>query len=147
MRIALGTDHRGVKLKDALIGFLREAGHEIIDRGSEGGESVDYPLFAFSVAEAVASGEAERGVLICGTGIGMSIAANKVPGIRAALVYDESSLILSRQHNDANLLILPGNWLEEETAFAWLLRWIDTPFEGDRHARRLQQVADYEARD
>ena len=144
MRIALGTDHRGVALKDALAAFLAERGHEVLDLGADGDQSVDYPGYAFAVAEKVASGEAERGLLICGTGIGMSMAANKVPGVRAALVYDEDSLRLSREHNDANIQVLPGNWLAPARAREWVEAWLNIDFTGDRHQRRLDQIAQYE---
>jgi RpiB/LacA/LacB family sugar-phosphate isomerase len=145
MKLALATDHRGVALKDALVSRLRQDGHEVLDLGSRGEESVDYPDFALDLASRVTAGEVERGILICGTGIGMSIAANKVPGARAALVYDEESARLSREHNDANILVLPGNWLDTERATAWLGLWLTTPFAGDRHARRLGRIDEYEA--
>ncbi|MEZ4396091.1 MAG: ribose 5-phosphate isomerase B [Candidatus Krumholzibacteriia bacterium] len=144
MRLAVATDHRGVALKDALVACLREAGHEVDDLGSHGAASVDYPDFAIAVAERVAAGRAERGVLVCGTGIGMSIAANKVQGARAALVYDEDAVRLSREHNDANILVLPGNWLESGRACEWLRLWLATPFAGGRHERRVGRITNYE---
>ena len=107
---------------------------------------MDYPDFAIPLAEMVARGEVERGVLICGTGIGMSIAANKVPGAMAALVYDEASLRLSREHNDANILVLPGNWLEPETAARWVELWLKLPFAGGRHAPRVARIEAYDQR-
>ncbi len=145
MKLALATDHRGVALKDALVSRLRQEGHEVLDLGSRGEEAVDYPDFALDLATRVAAAEVERGILICGTGIGMSIAANKVAGARAALVYDEDSVRLSREHNDANILVLPGNWLAADKAAAWLDLWLATPFAGGRHARRLGSIEDYEA--
>lgn len=144
MRLAIATDHRGVALKAALAAWLREGGHSVEDLGSDGEAAVDYPDYALALAERVAAGAVERGVLICGTGIGMSIAANKVAGARAALVYDEASARLSREHNDANILVLPGNWLDAERAKAWLALWLATPFAGGRHARRLARIEDYE---
>ena len=111
MRLAIATDHRGQALKAALVAHLRGAGHEVADLGSHAEAAVDYPDYAFALAERVAAGDCERGVLICGTGIGMAIAANKVAGVRAALVYDEDAARLSREHNDANVIVLPGNWL------------------------------------
>lgn len=144
MRLALGTDHRGYALKEHLAGYLREAGHEVLDMGIDSEESADYPLFAFSVGEKVAAGVADRGILICGTGIGMSIAANKVEGVRAALVYDEDAARLSREHNDANVLVLPGNWLSKEKACAWVELWLAVAFEGERHMRRVGIIDDYD---
>ncbi len=145
MKLALATDHRGVALKDALVSRLRQEGHEVLDLGSRGEEAVDYPDFAFDLATRVVAAEVERGILICGTGIGMSIAANKVAGARAALVYDEDSARLSREHNDANILVLPGNWLATEKAAAWLDLWLATPFAGGRHVPRLSRIENYEA--
>jgi ribose 5-phosphate isomerase B len=144
VRLAIATDHRGRELADALADALRAAGHELTDLGTRESGSVDYPAYALELARGVADGRFERGVLICGTGIGMSIAANKVPGAMAALVYDEDSLRLSREHNNANILVLPGNWLGPETARAWLERWLEIPFAGERHARRVQQILAYE---
>ena len=145
MRIAVATDHRGLALKAEVARFLAEAGHEVRDLGSHEEGAVDYQRYAFALAEAVAAGEVERGVLICGTGIGMSIAANKVPGVRAALVYDDDSVRLSREHNDANVLVLPGNWLPAERARQWLRLWLDTPFAGGRHVPRLALISDYDS--
>ncbi|MBC8368252.1 ribose 5-phosphate isomerase B [bacterium] len=144
MRIALGTDHRGYALKEHLARYLREEGHEVLDMGTGGEEPADYPLYAFSVGEKVAAGVADRGILICGTGIGMSIAANKVSGVRAALVYDEEAVRLSREHNDANVLVLPGNWLSDKKAIAWVDQWLAAAFEGERHLRRVGLIDDYD---
>ena len=144
MRLAIATDHRGVALKDALAAWLRGEGHAVADLGTQGETAVDYPDYALALAARVAAGEAERGILICGTGIGMSIAANKVAGARAALVYDEESARLSREHNDANILVLPGNWLDAPRAQAWLALWLATPFAGGRHARRVERIQAYE---
>jgi ribose 5-phosphate isomerase B len=146
VKLAIATDHRGLALKDALVRALAAAGHELRDLGSHGPEAVDYPDFAIPLAEMVARGEVERGILICGTGIGMSIAANKVPGAMAALVYDEASLKLSREHNDANILVLPGNWLTPETAASWVQLWLELPFAGGRHAPRVARIEAYDQR-
>ena len=143
MRLFIATDHRGVALKNALVEWLRAEGHDVEDLGCHAEEAVDYPDYAIDLAERVVAGGA-RGVLICGTGIGMSIAANKVAGARAALVYDEEAVLLSRRHNDANILVLPGNWLETERAESWLRVWLETPFEGGRHARRVDRIASHE---
>ncbi len=144
MRLAIATDHRGVALKNALADWLRGEGHAVADLGTQDEAAVDYPDYALDLAERVAAGEAERGILICGTGIGMSIAANKVAGARAALVYDEASARLSREHNDANILVLPGNWLDAPRAQAWLALWLATPFAGGRHAPRVERIRAYE---
>lgn len=144
MTIAVGTDHRGVVLREAILAHLRQAGHEVLDLGTDTADSVDYPDYATGVAARVADGRADRGVLICGTGIGMSIAANKVRGVRAALVYDEESVLLSRQHNDANVLVLPGNWLETDRACGWMDLWLATSFDGGRHRGRIDRISRYD---
>jgi len=144
LRIALGSDHAGYRLKEYIESLLREAGHEVVDMGTHSEESVDYPLYAFRVAEAVARGEADRGILVCGTGIGMSIAANKVPGVRAALCWDTRTAELSRRHNDANVLCLGGRLLGEEEAARIVEVWLSTPFDGGRHARRIGLISRYE---
>ena len=144
MRLAIATDHRGVALKNTLAEWLAGEGHDVTDLGSHDAEAVDYPDYAIALAERVGSGELERGILVCGTGIGMSIAANKVAGARAALVYDEAAVRLSREHNDANILVLPGNWLEAVRAKAWVRLWLATAFTGGRHARRLARIGEYD---
>jgi ribose 5-phosphate isomerase B len=145
MRIAVGSDHGGFGLKRELLGKLRAAGHDVVDLGTDGEASVDYPLYAASVACEVAQGRCQRGVLVCGTGIGVSIAANKVKGIRAALVHDETTARLAAQHNDANVLCLGGRLLATELAWELVQVWLKTPFEA-RHQRRLDQVSELEER-
>ncbi len=140
MRIAIGADHAGYALKEVLIAHLREQGVEVMDFGTHGTDSVDYPDYARAVAEAVARGEADYGVLICGTGVGMAITANKVPGIRAAAVSDVYSAKMSRAHNDANILCLGGRVVGPGLAIEILEAWLHTPFEGGRHARRLEKI-------
>lgn len=146
MRIAVGADHAGYRLKEYLAARLREEGHEVVDMGTHSEERTDYPLYAFRVAEAVAAGEAERGVLVCGTGIGMCIAANKVRGVRAALCWSVETAELSRRHNDANVICLGGRLLEPGEAWRILDVWLRTPFDGGRHARRLALIEEYERR-
>ncbi len=141
MKIALGADHRGFPLKEALKARLRQQGYTVVDVGTHSAEtSVDYPDFARKVAERVRTGEATYGVLICHTGIGMSMAANKIPGIRAALVWDAEQARLSRAHNDANVLCFPGSFVPVERAWEALQRFLETPFEGGRHARRVHKL-------
>ena len=140
MRIAIGCDHGGIVLKPAVVEYLRGKGHEVVDFGSYDGERVDYPVYAEKVARAVASGDCEKGVLLCGTGIGMSIAANKVIGIRAAVLSDEFSAAACSAHNDANILCLGGRVVSPEKAVKLTDLWLTTPFEGDRHVRRLAMI-------
>jgi len=140
-RIAIGSDHRGFRLKHAIVSLLTELGHQYQDMGCYSSDSVDYPDVAEKVARAVANHEADCGVLICGTGIGMSIVANKMPGVRAALCSDPFSARMARQHNDANVLCMGGSTLGE-----WLAREITTvylsaEFEGGRHARRVEKIS------
>jgi len=136
MKIIIGSDHAGFALKEA----LKKAFHGITDIGAGSEESVDYPDFGARVARAVSSGEFDRGILICGSGIGMSIVANRFPGVRAALCTDTETARLSRMHNDANVLVLAGRRTDPETAVAITTVWLDTPFEGGRHARRLDKI-------
>ncbi len=145
MRIAIGSDHRGFQLKTRLIEYLSQHGDDVLDLGTNGQESCDYPDFAKAVAEAVSRGEAERGILICGTGIGMAIAANKVPGIRAAPVQDELSAEMSRRHNDLNVLCLSADMLGQKNIENMLDIWLKTEFEGGRHARRVEKIARIES--
>ena len=144
MKIAIGSDHRGYRAKQRLVPILRQFGHEVTDVGPQGDESVDYPDFAFAVALAVGEGRAERGVLICGTGIGMCIAANKVPGVRAAPCHDSITAEMSRRHNDANVLCLSADLLGEELIDRMVRIWLETAFEGGRHARRVEKIERYE---
>ncbi len=144
MRIALGSDHRGCALKSRLIELLKKLNHEVADLGTQGSESVDYPDYAEAVAKRVASGEADRGILICGTGIGMCIAANKIPGVRAAPCHDAVTAEMSRRHNNLNVLCLSGDLLGEKHADAMVATWLETKFEGGRHARRVDKITHLE---
>ena len=144
--IALGADHAGWELKEALKVWLIESGHQILDFGTHSPESVDYPDYALQVGEAVASGKAERGLLVCGTGIGMAMTANKVPGIRAALCSDPFMARMSREHNDANVLALGGRLMDGELGLEILQMWLGTEFAGGRHERRLAKIAQIESR-
>lgn len=139
MRIAIGCDHRGLKLKQFIIKLIAEAGHSYEDFGGYTTESIDYPDIARVVAEAVAGGDFERGILVCDTGIGMSITANKVKGIRAALCHDTFSARRARQHNDANTLCL-GTREEQDTVREIIEAFLTTEFEGGRHLRRLNKI-------
>jgi ribose 5-phosphate isomerase B len=141
MRIALGADHAGVHLKAEIRKLLDERGIAYKDFGTESVESVDYPDYAESVARAVASGEFDRGLLFCGSGIGMAMAANKVPGIRAASVVDETSARLSREHNDANVLALGERMTGPGLARDLVNTFLDTPFGGGRHQRRVDKIS------
>ena len=144
--IALGADHAGWELKEALKAWLIENGHQILDFGTHSPDSVDYPDYALEVAESVASGKAERGVLVCGTGIGMAMTANKVPGIRAALCSDPFMARMSREHNDANILTLSGRLMDKELGLEILRMWLSTEFAGGRHEQRLGKIAQIERR-
>jgi ribose 5-phosphate isomerase B len=144
MRIAIGSDHRGVAAKSKVIAVLRQLGHEVLDLGPESAGSVDYPDYALLVAESVGTGRVERGILICGTGIGMCIAANKVPGVRAAPCHDTITAELSRSHNDSNVLCLSADLLGDELVERMVRTWLQTPFEGGRHARRVEKISKYE---
>ena len=145
MKIAVGSDHRGLTVKQRIVPLLQQMGHEVVDAGPASPGSVDYPDFAFEVAKAVGEGRADRGVLICGTGIGMCIAANKVPGVRAAPCHDSITAELSRRHNDSNVLCLSADLLGEELIERMIRIWLETPFEGGRHARRVDKIMRYEA--
>lgn len=140
MRISLGSDHRGVSLVQSFVAQLRGAGHDPVVLGECSGAPCDYPDIAWLVANAVARGESERGILVCGTGIGMCIAANKVDGIRAALASDELAAQLSRSHNDANVLCLSADLIGPILAKRILDVWMSTSFEGGRHERRLAKI-------
>ncbi len=144
MKIALGNDHRGVSAKQRVAAVLGELGHEIIDLGVSTSAGVDYPDYAIPVAEAVAAGTADRGVLICATGHGMCIAANKVHGIRAANCRDLVDAEMSRLHNDTNVMCLSADLISEDTVDRMIRAWLDTKFEGGRHARRLDKITKYE---
>ena len=139
--VAIASDHAGVALKASLIEDLRARGHEVLDLGSQGEESVDYPDFGHAVGEAVASGRAERGVAICGTGIGISIAANRHKGVRAAVCHDVTSTRLAREHNDANVLALGARLIGPEVSRACLETFLTTDFSGgERHVRRVAKL-------
>jgi ribose 5-phosphate isomerase B len=140
MRIALSADHRGLAAARLLADKLKRDGHEILAVGECSSGVVDYPEPAFFVADAVAHGRAEMGLLICGTGIGMSIAANKVKGIRAAVVHDELTAEISRSHNDSNVLCLSADLLGQRLIENIVEIWLKTPFEGGRHARRVNKI-------
>ena len=145
MKIALGSDHGGYSLKQALIPFLQERDIQVADTGTNNGDdSVDYPDFAERVALLVSHGEVDAGILVCGTGIGISIAANKIPGIRAALVTDVFMARMAREHNNANILVLGGRVLDEQKACDLLGAWLDATFEGGRHQGRLDKITELE---
>jgi ribose 5-phosphate isomerase B len=138
--VAIAADHGGFDLKEILVPVLQAAGIAVLDLGTTSREAVDYPDIAETLAAALAAGRAQRGILICGTGIGISIAANRHPGIRAALCHDALTARLARQHNDANVLALGGRVIGVETAKDCLMTFLDTPFEGGRHARRVAKL-------
>ena len=142
--IAIGCDHGGVELKDFIGGLLRSMGFEVSDCGTHGGDSVDYPDYGREVSQRVSVGVAERGVLVCTTGIGMSIVANKFPGVRAALVRDLDTARSSREHNDANILVLSGAKTEQAVAREIVETWLTTPFAGGRHQRRVDKITQLE---
>ena len=145
MKIAIGADHAGYRLKDEVVPFLQSLGHEIEDVGCNCDQSVDYPDYALPVCDLVASGKAERGILICGTGIGMSIAANKVRGIRCALVSDMFSAKATREHNDTNVLALGERVIGPGVALEIIRIWLETPFSnGERHVGRVNKVKQIE---
>ena len=144
MKIAVGNDHRGVAVKQRLEDMLKSLGHTVDDFGATSAASVDYPDFAIPVAEAVASGKDDRGLLICATGHGMCIAANKVHGVRAVNCRDVVDAEMSRRHNDANVLCLSADLIGEELIEKMVRSWIETKFEGGRHARRIEKMEKYE---
>jgi ribose 5-phosphate isomerase B len=140
MRIALASDHAGFALKDHLVVALAAAGHDVVDVGTEGTESVDYPRFAAPAAQLVGDGEADRGVLVCGSGNGVAIVANKVAGVRAVNAHDQDEAELARRHNDANVVTLSGARLSADAADAIVATFLSTDFDGGRHARRVDQI-------
>ena len=144
MKIAIASDHRGYHLKEKVISLLKAKGHEVVDEGPSTDESVDYPDFAALVASKVSSGTVDRGILICGTGLGMAIAANKFPRVRAAACVDEVTAELSRRHNDLNVLCLSGDLLSSRSTERLVEIWMDTEFEGGRHQRRLDKILEME---
>ena len=146
MKIAIGSDHRGLPQRATIADLLREMEHEVDDRGTHSEESCDYPDIAAEVAGQVAQGDADLGILICGTGIGMSMAANKFRGIRAAVCHDIESAKLSRQHNRANVLCLPGKDLAGDPLKDVVRAWLNAEFEGGRHERRVAKITQLESK-
>ena len=146
MKVVLASDHRGYQLKDSLKKFLEERKIEFLDVGTFSADSVDYPDFAMLAAEKVSHGDYDRGILICGSGIGMCVVANKFPGIRAAVCHDVSAAEMSRKHNDSNMLGLGADVINEELARKILNVWLETKFEGGRHLRRIQKISEIESR-
>jgi len=142
MRVAVGNDHRGYRVKEKLIRLLGQLGHEVEDNGSNDDQPVDYPDVASVVARKVASGEVDRGILICGTGIGMCIAANKICGVLAALCQDDLTAEISRRHNNTNVLCLSADMLGGRDVDRLIKIWLDTEFGGGRHARRVAKIAE-----
>lgn len=141
MRIALAADHAGFALKDELVAWLRDAGHEVTDLGTNGPQSVDYPDFGARLARAVASGQADRGIAVCGSGIGISIAVNRVAGCRCARVGEPVSAALAREHNDANVIALGARLIGSDMARACVTAFLGTDFAGGRHQRRVDQLS------
>ncbi len=146
MQIGLACDHAGFELKEELKAFLKTQGYDPLDMGTFNEDSVDYPDFGMQVAEKVSRGALKRGILICGTGIGMSIVANKFRGVRASLVHDLYSARLSREHTDANVLVLGGRMIGKDLAKEIVRTWLETPFAGGRHQRRLEKIEALERR-
>ncbi len=144
MRVAIGSDHRGFHVKCALIKLLERLGHETSDEGASDSQAVDYPDIASAVGRKVSVGEADRGVLICGSGIGMAITANKFAGVRAATCHDGLTAEMSRRHNDVNILCLSADLLGEHLIDRMVEIWLNTDFEGGRHARRVGKIAEIE---
>jgi len=140
MRIAIGTDHRGFSIRPKVLELVQRLGHEVVEVGEFLPEGVDFPDIAFDVARKVSRGEVDRGILICGTGLGMCIAANKIAGVRAAPCHDDITAELSRRHNDANILCLSADLLGERLIDRMIEIWLNTPFEGGRHARRIDKI-------
>ena len=143
MKIALASDHGGYQLKEEVKKYLEDRGIEILDLGTNSEESVDYPEYGHACGEAVASGKADRGIVCCGTGIGISIAANKVKGVRCALCTDVNMAVMTRKHNDANMLAMGGRTTDTKTALEITAAWLDTEFEGGRHQRRVDMLNRY----
>ena len=140
MKIGIGSDHAGYRYKEEIRKFLAEAGHEVRDFGTDSEESVDYPTYIRPVAEAVASGEIERGIVLGGSGNGEAMVANRVRGVRCALCWNEESARLGRQHNDANMISLGQRMMTLETALEIVRIWLETPFEGGRHVKRIRMI-------
>ncbi|MEW6685321.1 MAG: ribose 5-phosphate isomerase B [Candidatus Edwardsbacteria bacterium] len=146
MKVALGSDHRGYRYKEIIKNWLKQNGYEVFDCGTNTEESCDYPDFGFPTSKAVAEGQCERALLFCSTGNGMVITANKVKGIRAALGLSPEHTKMSRLHNDANVLAIPADYIDETTMLQMVELWLKTPFESERHARRVAKIEDFEER-
>lgn len=146
MKIGIANDHTGIEMKQAVTALLEEKGHEVVNFGTDKNESCDYPIYGEKVGRAVASGEVDRGILICGTGLGISLAANKVHGVRAAVCSEPCTARLSRQHNDANVLAFGARIVGLEMAKMIVETWMDAEFEGGRHKRRVDMIMDIEDR-
>jgi ribose 5-phosphate isomerase B len=144
MRIAVGTDHRGVAIRSKVIELVERLGHEVDNVGTFSSDAVDYPDIASVVAQKVSRGEVDRGILVCGTGLGMCIAANKFHGVRAAPCHDDLTAEMSRRHNDTNILCLSADLLGERLIDRMVELWLSTPFEGGRHARRVEKIRQLE---
>ena len=138
--ILIAADHAGFELKEKLEAQLRQLGYDVRDFGTNSAESTDYPDYAHPLAKEVSAGHAKRGVLVCGTGLGMSYVANRYPNVRAAVVWSPEIAELARSHNDANVLVLPSRFVDDEQASSILKKWLDTPFEGGRHERRVVKI-------
>jgi len=145
VKIAIGSDHAGFTLKEGVKKFLSQGDLEIEDMGTHSADSVDYPDFGMEVARRVSSEKAAKGILVCGSGVGMSIVANRFPGVRAALSLDRETAIMSRKHNDSNILVLAGRRSDIETAESIVAAWLETEFEGGRHQKRLDKIDDMES--
>ncbi len=145
MKIFIGSDHRGFQLKKKALGVLKDLGHEVVDVGTDTEDTAcDYPLIAYKVATAIRHIPGSRGILLCMSGLGQSIAANKVPGVYAALVYNREAALLSRQHNDSNVLVMGSKFVDESNMLEIIKIWLSTAFEGGRHLRRKEQIQDIE---
>jgi ribose 5-phosphate isomerase B len=144
MNIAIGADHAGFALKQQIAEALRQTGHQVLDEGTNSTESTDYPDYAAAVGRAVASGAADRGILVCATGVGMSIAANKINGVRAALAVNPEEVRLTRQHNDANVLTIGAKYTDTAAADEYVKLFLETQFEGGRHQRRVDKITQME---
>lgn len=147
MKICIGSDHRGFRIKSKLIAAAEGLGHQVQDVGTHSEQSVDYPDFAEQVCRSIMAGNAERGILVCGTGLGMTIAANKFQGIRAANCYDEVMAEMCRRHNDVNVLCMPGDLIGERPPDDLLKIWLNTDFEEGRHSRRIEKIHGFETED
>ncbi len=145
MKIAIASDHRGYVVKGKILALIAELGHQAADMGTDSSESVDYPDFGAKVARAVSEGAVDRGILICGTGMGMCITANKFPGVRACTCHDDLTAEMSRRHNDANVLCLSADLLGDRLVNRMVEIWLETEFEGGRHARRVEKIGQIEA--